>query len=468
MATKRKSAARKAAPKKTSKKGAGKAARKSAKKSPAGRAAGGALDARTIRVRMYRIGFGDCFLLSLPIARGSETARGHRHVLIDCGVHGQGDINTMEAAIDDIAEVTDRTLAVVIATHSHQDHISGFARYGEKFSGFDIDEVWLPWCENTQDGLALKMQRKHVALAGQLEEHFAAQAAAASPQSRTPERAAAQSAVANLVGNQKALQLLRSGFGVNAQVRYLEAGKTLANPANIPGLSVRVLGPPRDEKFLAKMNPPEDQRYLRLGAGGRADVANGLRPFAARWEAAGTDPRLAHLALSKAEEKELQDELSDTSLDGLAFALDQAKNNTSLVTLFVFRGQYLLFPGDAQYGNWKWWLDQTEAGDILPRISFLKVAHHGSHNATPKDALERMSEGGFAAMISTQNAPWGSIPRIPLVERLSQKTANRVVRSDWLKVEGAPRLKNTPPPVPSVLPKGFKQGKFWYDYLIKV
>ncbi|HEX8719642.1 MAG TPA: MBL fold metallo-hydrolase [Pyrinomonadaceae bacterium] len=451
----------------TTKKAAKKPASKKASKKGAG-GGGGALDARTIRVRMYRIGFGDCFLLSLPIAKGSETAKGHRHVLIDCGVHGQGDINTMEAAIDDIAAVTNRTLAAVIATHSHQDHISGFSRYGEKFSGFDIDEVWLPWCENTQDGLALKMQRKHVALADQLEEHFAAQAAAASPQGRTPERAAAASAVANLVGNQKAMQLLRSGFGVNARVRYLEAGETLTNPANIPGLSVRVLGPPRDEKFLAKMNPPEDQRYLRLGAGGAAEVANGLRPFSPRWEAPRADPRLSHLALRPAEERDLRDEIADGSLDGLAFALDQAKNNTSLVTLFVFRGQYLLFPGDAQYGNWKWWLDQTEAEDILPRISFLKVAHHGSHNATPKDALERMAQGGFAAMISTQNAPWGSIPRIPLVERLSEKTAKRVVRSDWIKVAGAPTLKNTPPPVPAKLPKGFRQGKFWFDYLIKV
>jgi hypothetical protein len=460
------STTKKTASKKASKKAAPKKA--PSKKTSTNGSAGDEFDARTIRVRMYRVGFGDCFLLSLPIAKGSDTAKGHRHVLVDCGVHGAGDIKTMEAAIDNIAKVTDRTLAAVIATHSHQDHISGFARYGEKVSGFDIDEVWLPWCENTEDGLALRMQRKHVALADQLNEHFKAQAAAASPQATTPERAAALGAVANLVGNQKAMQLLRSGFGVNARVRYLQAGETLSNPANIPGLSVRVLGPPRDEKFLAKMNPPEDQRYLRLGAGGAAEPANGLRPFARRWEVERADPRLAHLALPPAEEKDFQDELSDTSLDSLAFALDQVKNNTSLVTLFVFRGQYLLFPGDAQYGNWKWWLDQTEAEDILPRISFLKVAHHGSHNATPKDALERMAQGGFAAMVSTQNAPWASIPRIPLVNRLSEMTAQRVVRSDWIKVKGAPALKNTPPAVPTTLPKGFVKGDFWFDYLIKV
>src|SRR5262249_49748484 len=34
-----------------------------------------------IRVRMFRIGFGDFFLLSVPAAGGSK------HILIDCGVH---------------------------------------------------------------------------------------------------------------------------------------------------------------------------------------------------------------------------------------------------------------------------------------------------------------------------------------------------------------------------------------------
>jgi glyoxylase-like metal-dependent hydrolase (beta-lactamase superfamily II) len=72
---------------------------------------------------MYRIGFGDCFLLSLP-AGGSLA-----HVLIDCGVHSRGDIGTMQQIVDDIAQQTDKRLALVVATHRHQDHISGFGRY---------------------------------------------------------------------------------------------------------------------------------------------------------------------------------------------------------------------------------------------------------------------------------------------------------------------------------------------------
>lgn len=439
-----------------------KVATKSSKKTAPKRTATGSTSL-TIRVRMYRVGFGDCFLVSLPAGRG----KGQQHILVDCGVHSRGNINTMTQVVENIAKVTNRSLAIIIATHSHQDHISGFGQFGEQFSGFDIGEVWLPWSENPQDALATKLQRKHATLAAMLEEHFRAQAAMHSPAAMTTERAASAAAVANLVGNQKAMQFLRSGFGVNAQVRYLEAGDNLTAPANIPGLSVRVLGPPRDKKFLAKMDPPEDQRYLRLNLDGGTSIANELRPFASKWMVDQSEAKFSGSVMTPQEEQTLKDTLSNDSLDALAFALDQAKNNTSLVTLFVFRGQYLLFPGDAQYGSWKWWLEREEAEDILPRINFLKVAHHGSHNAMPKSALERMSEGGFAAMVSTQSSPWDSIPRAPLMERLSERAKKRVVRSDWLKIANTPApLKGAAPPKPARLPAGFSKGAFWYDYLI--
>ena len=417
-----------------------------------------AFGSNTLRVRMYRIGFGDCFLVSFPIPN-LPNAETHRHVLVDCGVHNSGDLDMIDRAVDHIGATTGKKLAIVIATHSHQDHISGFSN---KFTSFEIGEVWLPWCENLKDKQAARLQKKHAALAEKLDRHFAAEA-------RTmrvgKQRAAAMAAVANLVQNKTAMGLLRGGFNVNAEVRYLSAGDSLKNPAGVEGLSARFLGPPRDEKFLSKMDPPAGHSYLRM-SGRTSDRLNAVEPFTDRWRLKADHPSLAHLRFSDEAMKALQKELATPSLNTLAFALDQAKNNTSLVSLFSFRGQQMLFPGDAQWGNWKFWLDQDDAETILAGITFFKVAHHGSHNATPTDALERMSKGKFVAMVSTQSVPWESIPRIPLMDRLGEMTKNRVVRSDSLKLAGVPKAPKGPEL--SELPKGFVQGDFWYDYLIKL
>lgn len=427
----------------------------------------GTAERQTIRVRMYRVGFGDCFLLSLPALSNREEQPSKRyHILVDCGVHGRGNIGTIDQAVDHIYAETGGRLDIIIATHSHQDHISGF---GEKFCQFEIGEVWMPWSDNPKDELAIKWGQKQAALAEQLENHFEAQEKRGDAAAATPRRSAADAAIFNLTSNKKAMQFLRSGFGVGAEIRYLAAGKELKAPAGIPGLTVKVLGPPRDEKFLAKMNPPEDQRYLRLDPSGTIIQANRLEPFPSKWQTTIEEMPENAPRLTKDDEKELQKSLTDPSLDSLAFALDHAKNNTSLVTLFIFRGQYLLFPGDAQYGNWKHWLGGEDADDILARINFLKVAHHGSHNATPRDALEKMTPGGFAAMVATQSVPWDSIPRVPLMKRLAQQTAQKVVRSDWIDVAGAPApLSGTAPDLPAALPEGFTQGDFWYDYEIPI
>jgi hypothetical protein len=297
-------------------------------------------------------------------------------------------------------------------------------------------------------------------LTDKLDQHFQALGASADTD--------ALNAAMNLTGNQHAIELLKSGFGSDkVKVQYLKAGDTLKpGDISIPGLLVRILGPPQSEDFLAQMNPPSGQGYLRVGPNGIIELVNAIQPFGHRWKA---DPTSTDLRLQAKEEKRLQD-LSSSSINDVAFALDQARNNESLVILFIFCNKYLLFAGDAQYGNWRWWLEnERSSSDILSKINFFKIAHHGSHNATPKAALEKMADGEFAAMVSTQSIPWKSIPRIPLMSRLDEKTKKRIVRSDWLSVEGAPEpLPNTVPTLRSKLPEGFSKGDLWFDYIIEV
>src|SRR5207249_2416850 len=121
--------------------------------------------------------------------------------------------------------------------------------------------------------------KKHAAVAGALAEHFSGLTAAAT---RRPEVAAAAAAIANLRGNPHAIAILRSGFGVGAHVRYLKATDELTDAAGVTGLSATVLGPPQSETFLAQVDPPASQHYLRLASDEAADITR-IDPFPERW-----------------------------------------------------------------------------------------------------------------------------------------------------------------------------------------
>ena len=89
-------------------------------------------NAAGLRVRMYRVGFGDFFLMTVPSPQGPQ------HILIDCGVTPgtthNGDIGTIKDAVADMAAETGGKLALIIMTHRHQDHIIGFSRCGDVFA----------------------------------------------------------------------------------------------------------------------------------------------------------------------------------------------------------------------------------------------------------------------------------------------------------------------------------------------
>jgi beta-lactamase superfamily II metal-dependent hydrolase len=395
-----------------------------------------------IRVRMYRVGFGDCFLVSFPRAGGRE------HVLIDCGVHARGNIGTLQAVVENLFKETSGKLALIIATHAHQDHISGFAAYEDVFKRFQVREVWLPWTEDPADGVATRLKQHHVALAESLTQSFTA-----APPERASTAAAIQAALENATGNERALALLKSGVN-GGKVQYLSAGTLVKPVAGIGELSARILGPPRDEKHLARMDPPVDQRFIRAAPGG-ALPTNAIEPFQRRWRVEAASNRY-YAAITERDKNLLA--VAATNAEAMAFALDEAVNNTSVVALFAFRGKQLLFAGDAQYGNWQNWLERPDAKALLRDVNFYKVSHHGSVNATPRDAVEGMSEQQFAAMVSTQTQPWASIPRPKLLQALTARAA-AVVRSDSIRVEGAPLG-----PAAEPLPQGVSRGDLWFDY----
>ncbi|HEX5379187.1 MAG TPA: MBL fold metallo-hydrolase [Phenylobacterium sp.] len=397
-----------------------------------------------IRVRMYRVGFGDCFLLSLP-----KPGKGHWQILVDCGVHSAGDVGTIAKAVENLRDETGSRLDVIIATHAHQDHVAGFARCATDFAKMSVGEVWLPFTEDPADTQAVALRKKQLALMEALALHLAATG-------DTGEKAlAAKAMIENARDNGTALRLLKTGLP-GARVRYLSAGLDMEGPAGIEGLKVSIKGPPRDQAFLARMDPPKSDRYLAAGADGAIGAQNGVRPFPAGLP---REAMPAMLRLSPEEEAALRKQSEDLSM--IAFSIDQALNNSSIVALMNFGHEVLLFPGDAQYGNWASWLDDPNAVELLSQVTFFKVAHHGSHNATPRRVIEGLTQGGAVGMVSTQVKPWKSIPRIPLMEALDARTDHRWVRSDALIIAGAPDAPNVPQ---GPLAPGFAAGPFWYDY----
>ena len=78
---------------------------------------------RRLRVRMYRVGFGDFFLRQ----RAGQGGRRYKHILIDCGVHAK-DTGSIADSVKQMAQETNIQLALLIMTHRHADHISGFSK----------------------------------------------------------------------------------------------------------------------------------------------------------------------------------------------------------------------------------------------------------------------------------------------------------------------------------------------------
>jgi hypothetical protein len=231
------------------------------------------------------------------------------------------------------------------------------------FSKFDIGEIWLPWTWDERSEVARKMQRIQANLTEQLVEHVKALGIDAKQNT--------WSILKNLslTGNKHAIDSLKSGFGDSkVKVRYLKAGNILEpDDIKVPGLVVHVLSPPDSGEFLAQMDPPNYQRYLRMGM-----VRPNRQILFSSLQKDGVNSDSINVGLDKEEEERLQ-KLAKCPVDDPAFALDQARNNESLVTLFIFGNRYLLLAGDAQYGNWRWWLEKDDSIPLITQRTTLYV-----------------------------------------------------------------------------------------------
>jgi hypothetical protein len=445
---------------------------------------------------MYRQGIGDCFLLSFP-RQGKPF-----HMLIDCGVIGgtrDGD-DFMRRVVEDIKSTTaddsgpdsKGRIDVLVVTHEHWDHVSGFVQARDAFEQIGIDEVWLAWTEDPKDKLAKKLREgRKTALA-------ALQRAALRLGAAQPDKAKALMEFLTFHGP----GALGAASTESAMDLARQAGKTLRfcrpseGPIRLPGVErvkVYVLGPPENEDYLHKSNPtktgrevyeftlssefenaffsateygdlPDDQltsdqrRQRELAM--PFDDCHKITPDAAAkncffchnygFDAPPTKPTAA----DKLSWRRIDADWLGAA-DSLALKLDSDTNNTSLalaIELTDSAGQtkVLLFPGDAQVGSWLSWQELhwphdardddpnvVKATRLLERTAFYKVGHHASHNATLREkGLELMTHPDLVAMIPVNEdvahnvKHWKNMPLPGLCDRLQTKTRGRVLRAD--------------------------------------
>lgn len=446
----------------------------SGRRRPNGGNGGSTLDG--LRVRMYRVGFGDFFLVTVP------TADGPRHILIDCGVHA-GNIKSMSDCVLDLVRVTGRKLALVIVTHYHADHLSGFATKYDEFAQFEVEAVWITNRLDPDDGQAMKIKTQIAALAS----HLKLQLQLSARTDLEAEQAAAKADNALGVAggsNEKAMDLVRQGFRNKPPVYYYEAGDTPTLPASLGGaITARILGP-APKRLAGDFSASDNKTEQYLAAVERRGLPDTqiFQPFEREWPASAADyPEEAFRPWEAPVDMEKSlIALQPDALAAAAATIDGTLNNQSLVVLFTCQGKNLLFVGDAQWGNWAYWLYGTpvkgkdpgisdEARDLLASIDFYKVGHHGSTNATPIPAVGALRLK-CVGMCSTQTGCYGNVakktevPRIALMQALEERTKQQLVRSDWIKVGATPASPEARQQLPR-LPENFEVGDIYVDYV---
>ncbi|CAN7487409.1 hypothetical protein LJR029_000912 [Caballeronia sp. LjRoot29] len=371
---------------------------------------------RSVLVRMYNVGFGDCFLIE---SSGEDGAI--RRVLIDCGSIASPLPLSISDTVDTIlADVTGEdgvpAIDVVVCTHRHADHVSGFAR--PEWKNLRVKEVWFPWTEDPKDQEARRVRENQSRLAVALD-HLWRNRLGNNNDASDVRRWLEMSR--NALSNASAMSMLHSGFRSKPVTRFLssEGSPVPIETGVLSPMTAYVLGPSRNDDIIRDMDPPEGKTFLRQIAM-TSGTTDAFEPFTDNWLIDPASFSWPDLLVDASDIEKLRG--ASTAWDpNVTVALEQAVNGTSLVIAFEIGDAVLFFPGDAQWGTWNLFMNNPESLKLLTRAKFWKVGHHGSHNATPKEFVQEMVPSSCCAMLSTRTGKFSSIPRLPLLDAIKRK-----------------------------------------------
>jgi hypothetical protein len=462
-----------------------------------------------VAIRMYRQGLGDCFLLAFA-GRNERPV----YVLIDCGVHRAQPDGTpnLHAIVADIAVATGGNLDVLVVTHPQEEHLAGLVLAEQEFvkKRLKVNELWLAWSEDADQpqGQALQAARLEAWQAlDTARRHLLATAAARDLEGselalyqRLDDACSAAAHSAVLPGTPTILNLLREQ---KYRTKFLRPSDVSLRIPGAAAARAYVLGPPDDkapagaartETFLTQSSgltsfataarshcPPAAGAALndaeRLDLATREELCH---PFSKAcridFERAARHPFFQqHFGLNGSSGSSAWHDLQNEWLgaaERVALDLGRHAGNSSLALAFEIgprrKGRVLLFPGDAQVGNWLSWEGlrwgrppkTLSIADLFARTVVYKVADHGSAAATLKhDAKQRpygwaLMPANLVAMLPVDERvasalPGWNMPDPHLCDALHAKAGQTLLRSDDTDERAA-----TPPsewePIPGV------------------
>jgi hypothetical protein len=249
-----------------------------------------------VAVRMFCQGLGDCFLVTVPQA-GSRVYS----ILIDCGIAmgTPGAESLMRTVIDEIVKLTGGsaskrgTVDLLVVTHQHWDHVSGFLQAPDALTRLDFKHLWMAWTESDTDPLAKQLRGEFAKAKLAIERAIAKAAQLAADDPDDAARAARHAALdgvmsffgphldgAGAVGAAagegggkgkeprgtlaEAMVAAKKLVGSDkARIDCLVPGHTGKLPGAASGLAKSieafVLGPPHDRAKLVRINPRESR-----------------------------------------------------------------------------------------------------------------------------------------------------------------------------------------------------------------
>jgi beta-lactamase superfamily II metal-dependent hydrolase len=371
-------------------------------------------------VRVYNVRFGDAVLVSIP-----EKAGGHdveRHILFDFGnaLDTAGGVDTVfEPIIDDIkARLGGKPLDLFVMTHEHLDHVQGpFYCVEELGKTVKAKQVWLTGSANP-DYYATHPDAKRKKKAALAALRAAQVRLRAVPADQISPFAAAMLANNDVRSTAKCVDHLRTKVAKPENVHYVDRTTDLTQIQPAASATLTLLAPEEDT----------------------ADYYGKFEALAASLRI-GDTPVFDDLDLGLRDPKDLEEPVPPRGVDAGAFYnlldvrhsgaastllnIDQAANNTSVVTLIEWNGWRLLFTGDAEKRSWR----QMDKLGLVGPVHFLKVSHHGSSTGMPPDAildklLPMPAPPGFArrAAVSTYPGKYPGVPNDDTLKELQKRT----------------------------------------------